>query len=158
VNGNYAYDGGGISNRNLLKVKNTIIAGNTAGTGPDCYGTLTSYGCNLIEDISDCTITGDETCNIYGEDPLLGPLQDNGGLTFTHALLEGSPAIDAVCTDCGCTTIDGAPVTSDQRGEPRPADGNGEAPPCVISGHMSFSNHHLFLQAHQGCPHYLSGA
>ena len=28
-------------------------------------------------------------------DPLLGPLQDNGGPTFTHALLPGSPAIDA---------------------------------------------------------------
>src|SRR5213083_3802448 len=28
-------------------------------------------------------------------DPLLGPLQDNGGSTFTHALLRGSPAIDA---------------------------------------------------------------
>jgi hypothetical protein len=28
-------------------------------------------------------------------DPLLGPLQDNGGPTFTHALLDGSPAIDA---------------------------------------------------------------
>ena len=28
-------------------------------------------------------------------DPLLGPVQDNGGPTFTHALLPGSPAIDA---------------------------------------------------------------
>src|SRR5262249_40095581 len=28
-------------------------------------------------------------------DPMLGPLQDNGGPTFTHALLTGSPAIDA---------------------------------------------------------------
>jgi len=28
-------------------------------------------------------------------DPMLGPLQDNGGPTFTHALLPGSPAIDA---------------------------------------------------------------
>jgi hypothetical protein len=28
-------------------------------------------------------------------DPKLGPLQDNGGPTQTHALLEGSPAIDA---------------------------------------------------------------
>src|SRR5262249_1812615 len=27
-------------------------------------------------------------------DPLIGPLQDNGGSTFTHALLKGSPAID----------------------------------------------------------------
>jgi len=117
---------GGIFSNGLLKVKNTIIAGNSAQTAPDCGGTLTSYGCNLIEDTSGCTITGNETGNIYGEDPLLGPLQDNGGPTFTDALLEGSPAIDGVSTECGCTTIDGAPVTSDQRGEPRPADGDGD--------------------------------
>jgi len=109
-----------------VKVKNSIIAGNNASSGPDFDGILTSYGCNLVEDTSDCTITGDETCNIYGEDPLLGPLQDNRGPTFTHALLEGSPAIDGVCTGCGCTTIDGQEVTTDQRGEPRPVDGDGD--------------------------------
>jgi len=129
VSGNTAayYYGGGIYNNGSANVKNSIIAGNNAGAAaPDCVGTLNSYGCNLVEDTSDCTVTGDETCNIYGEDPLLGPLQDNGGPTFTHALLEGSPAIDGVCTDCGCTTVDGALVTTDQRGEPRPADGDGD--------------------------------
>lgn len=45
-------------------------------------------------------------------DPLLGPLQDNGGPTFTHALLPGSPAIDAGLDS-------GAPLTTDQRGQPR---------------------------------------
>jgi hypothetical protein len=125
VSDNTAGGGGGIYNvGGTVKVKNTIVAGNNAAVGPDCFGTLTSYGCNLVEDTSDCTISGDETCNIYGEDPLLGPLQDNSGPTFTHALLEGSPEIDAVCTDCGCTTIDGQQVTTDQRGEPRPADGD----------------------------------
>ena len=33
--------------------------------------------------------------NLVGVDPLLGPLQDNGGPTQTHALLDGSPAINA---------------------------------------------------------------
>ena len=33
--------------------------------------------------------------NLIGVDPLLGPLQDNGGPTFTHAPLPGSPVIDA---------------------------------------------------------------
>jgi hypothetical protein len=127
VSGNTADDdGGGIYNEDTANVKNTIIAGNNASSGPDFYGTLTSYSCNLVQDISDCTITGNETCNIYGEDPLLGPLQDNGGPTFTHALLEGSPAIDAIYTDCGCTTIAGVLVTTDQRGEPRPVDGDGD--------------------------------
>ena len=49
---------------------------------------------------------------ITGQDPLLGPLQDNGGPTFTHALLAGSPAIDA--------GNDGAAPATDQRGTSRP--------------------------------------
>jgi hypothetical protein len=49
-------------------------------------------------------------------DPLLGTLQDNGGATFTHDLLPGSPAIDAASS----TDTNGAPVTTDQRGITRP--------------------------------------
>ena len=70
---------------------------------------MTSQGHNLH---------GDNTCNLTGPndllrvDPLLGPLQDNGGPTLTHALLAGSPAIDA-----GNDTA--APAT-DQRGASRP--------------------------------------
>ncbi|HAM73009.1 MAG TPA: hypothetical protein DCM86_15330 [Verrucomicrobiales bacterium] len=66
----------------------------------------------------DCVITGDTTGNIYGKDPLLGPLQNNAGPTFTHALLPGSPAIDA-----GDPTL---ATELDQRGVPRPQDGNGD--------------------------------
>jgi hypothetical protein len=46
-------------------------------------------------------------------DPKLGPLQNNGGLTFTQALLAGSPAIDA-----GDDSVTGSPLslTTDQRG------------------------------------------
>src|SRR5438874_10331155 len=35
------------------------------------------------------------TITVTNTDPLLGPLQDNGGPTLTHALLPGSPAINA---------------------------------------------------------------
>ncbi|MFW2389980.1 MAG: choice-of-anchor Q domain-containing protein [Polyangiales bacterium] len=50
----------------------------------------------------------------------LGPLQDNGGPTDTHDLLAGSVAIDRVpSTDC--VDADGEPLTTDQRGEARPA-------------------------------------
>ena len=126
--------GGGIYNDGgLVEFKSTIIAGNTAAvTGPDCAGTLTSYGCNLVgeRDSADCPFTpgaGDQVGT--GDDPidpLLGPLQDNGGPTETHALLLTSPAIDAVSDECGCTTIGDDPVTTDQRGEPRPMDGDGD--------------------------------
>jgi len=51
-------------------------------------------------------------------DPLLGPLEDNGGFTLTRALLEGSPAIDA-------GDISVCPLT-DQRLFFRPVDGNSD--------------------------------
>jgi hypothetical protein len=50
---------------------------------------------NLIGDPGTATLT--ETVpgsNLIGQDPLLGPLQNNGGPTATHALLPGSPALD----------------------------------------------------------------
>ena len=76
-------------------VANTILAGNSGGTGSDCGGTFTSGGHNLIQNATGCTIDGDTTGNVLGQDPMLGPLADNGGSTQTHALLAGSPAIDA---------------------------------------------------------------
>src|SRR5207244_168475 len=49
---------------------------------------------NLIGNTSGiCNLPGSH--NVTGVDPLLGPLQNNGGPTQTHALLTGSPAIDA---------------------------------------------------------------
>ncbi|MCE7982438.1 MAG: choice-of-anchor D domain-containing protein [Caldilinea sp. CFX5] len=85
---------------------NTIIA-NTIG-GADCTGSPTIKVNNLIEDGScGATFTGD---------PLLGPLVDYGGATFTHALLPGSPAIDAG-NDNACLPVD-------QRGVARPFDGD----------------------------------
>jgi hypothetical protein len=54
-------------------------------------------------------------------DPKLGSLQMNGGATQTHALLAGSPAIDAG-PDAACVSnFTGTPLTVDQRGVPRPA-------------------------------------
>ena len=96
VTSNSAVRGGGIYNPGAGDLNNTIIAANNATSAdPDCSGTLTSKGHNLVQDTSGCTITGDLTGNITGQDPLLGPLQNNGGPTLTHALLPGSPAIDA---------------------------------------------------------------
>jgi hypothetical protein len=46
-------------------------------------------------------------------------LQDNGGATETHALGAGSVAIDQI-PEADCVDADGQPLTTDQRGEPRP--------------------------------------
>jgi hypothetical protein len=116
--GNSARLGGGIfiSVNSRAHAQNTILAGNTAAQGPDLFGSLTSSGYNLIGN----TLGGfgfDPT-DLLNVDPLLGPLQDNGGPTFTMALLPGSPAIDA-----GDPT--GAPEW-DQRGPGYPRVVNGK--------------------------------
>ena len=98
-------------------LKNSIIASPTRGIGSDCYGNvINSLGRN---------ITSDNTCGFNGNgDQVVGNLQlgalaNNGGPTPTHALLVGSPAIDAVPA-ADCTTVAGLSITKDQRGTSRP--------------------------------------
>jgi hypothetical protein len=111
--------GGGIHNFNgTVTVTNTIIALNTSPGGPDFNGALTSQGFNLVGDSLGATISPVLSTDQIGTagsplDPLLGPLQDNGGPTFTRALLPGSPAIDKG---------DSGGLTTDQRGFSRPID------------------------------------
>ena len=81
--------GGGIYNVDTVQLINTIIADNSPA---DCRFAVTSLGHNLDSDDT-CTLT--EPTDLPNTDPLLGPLADNGGPTLTHALLAGSPAIDA---------------------------------------------------------------
>ncbi|NJN98417.1 MAG: CSLREA domain-containing protein, partial [Anaerolineales bacterium] len=114
-------DGGGVYlNSGSLTAQNSIIADNidNSGTGtlrPDCSGILTSAGYNLIEITTGCTITGDTTGNRLNQLPFLGPLQNNGGSTQTHALLVGSPAVNAG-NPAGCLDQNSALLTTDQRG------------------------------------------
>lgn len=127
--------GGGVhlNKTGAVTVRNTIVAGNVrdAATPSDCsFATelgqhLVSEGHNLIGTTDLCFLSGDLTGNVVGADAKLGALADNGGPTATHALLPGSPAIDAG-NPSGCTDSDGAPLTQDQRGLPRAADGNGD--------------------------------
>ena len=105
-------------------ISHTIVAGNEGrGQASDCEGSITSDGYNLIEDTSLCAFSSLPS-DITNVDPLLGPLQQNGGLTPTHALLEGSPAIDS-------GDPNGCGVSRDQRGYYRPFDGdqNGDLSP-----------------------------
>jgi len=111
--------GGGMSNVISNPVlRNTVMANSAAGG--DCYGNVTSEGYNLDSD-GTCGFTAEG--DLPNTDPLLGPLQDNGGQTFTHALLAGSPAIDGG-NPGGCTDPWGDPLVTDQRGSPRPMDGD----------------------------------
>jgi hypothetical protein len=109
LSGNFAASGGGIHNDTggTATLKNTIIANSVSGG--ECAGSLVSLGNNL-DSANTCGlgVAGD----LSNTNPKLGPLQDNGGPTLTHALLEGSPAIDA--------GDDSAAPATDQRGVSRP--------------------------------------
>lgn len=103
-------------------IQNTIVVGDTSNT---CFGDIVSLGNNL-ENGDDCNFDP-AMDDIINADPLLGPLQNNGGDTDTHALLAGSPALSAAdgpsCPD------------DDQRGAPRP-QGDG----CDIGAYESSFN------------------
>jgi hypothetical protein len=99
-----------------VNARNSLIADNSADTHPDVSGDFADATYNLLGDGTGSNLINGVNGNLVGSadaplDPLLGPLQDNGGPTLTHALLDGSPALDA-------GTSDGAPPT-DQRGVPR---------------------------------------
>jgi hypothetical protein len=87
----------------------------------DCKGTLDQLSYSLLTTTTGCTFTSDHS--ITGENPMLEALADNGGPTHTHALKADSPAVDAGDPD-GCKDAEGNILTADQRGEPRPFDGD----------------------------------
>src|SRR6267143_1378239 len=87
-------NGGGIHNPGTFEIKNTIIKAGISGANIfNNGGTVTSLGYNLSSDNGGGFLTagGDQ----INTDPMLGPLQDNGGPTFTNIPLPGSPAINA---------------------------------------------------------------
>jgi hypothetical protein len=79
-------------------------------------GTVTSRGYNLSSDNGGGFLTG--TGDQINTDPKLGPLQNNGGPTYTHALLAGSPAIDRGKTNA----IPALARNTDQCGRTRSVD------------------------------------
>jgi hypothetical protein len=138
---NSASQSGGIHNSGTITIRNSTLSGNhieqydigwdgrgrnitnDAGTvslyssivayapsGPNCDGAIIDAGYN-IEDADTCSLVP-ANGSLTNTDPLLGPLQDNGGPTQTLALLPGSPAIDA-------DPLANCPAT-DQRGVSRP--------------------------------------
>jgi predicted outer membrane repeat protein len=122
--------GGGVYNLAgaSFNFQDTILYGNRhrQGISPvpdDCIGTLTTLHYNLVGTLTGCTLDHDQGLDLIGVNPLLGDLADNGGPTETHALGEGSPAIDAA-DPLGCADHSGGWLTTDQRGYPLPWDGN----------------------------------
>jgi hypothetical protein len=127
ISGNSATNGGGgIFNNFTAVLNNSLIALNTGADGADLLGRGSrgkpfSGNANLIGNADGSEAFG-PTTNQLGTtanpiNPRLGPLRDNGGPTFTQALLACSPAIDS-----GTTAL-----ATDGRGLVRPQDGDGFA-------------------------------
>ena len=95
---NYAdSDGGGIFNEsNNCAMNNSLMSGNSiAGAAAQDLDGINCTVSNSLLAGADNSNFGDNGNNILNTDPLLGPLTNNGGQSQTHALLPGSPAIDA---------------------------------------------------------------
>jgi len=105
------YNSGAIEGGPMM-IGNTVMDAGVSSR--NIASVVTSLGYNLSSDDGGgfLTATGDQ----INTDPMLGPLQDNGGATPTHALLHCSPAIDKGKRD----TIPALAVDTDQRGFPRP--------------------------------------
>ena len=124
--------GGGVWNSATLTMTNCTLSGNTGGNIVFEGGTVTmtntlvdgacvdveepvvtSNGYNIESPGNTCGFDPDGTDLVNVPDAMLGPLQDNGGPTRTHAL-EGTVGVDVI-PEADCE------VTTDQRGLPRPA-------------------------------------
>lgn len=124
--GNSSGIGGGGLHRtgtNPLIIRNSIIANNIgAASTPDAFGPVNSEGNNIIGSVG--TSTGWVMSDLQNTNPILSPLGNYGGMGMTHAVLTGSPAIDAgqnCVTDLSCSANNPpVAVAADQRGAARP--------------------------------------
>lgn len=110
ITGNSASTGGGIArlgSTGSISIDSSILFSDAAGTGPEIStsGTAT-VNTSLVQSMSGVTtFTGDTFTNAnIGVDPLLGPLQSNGGGTMTRLPAMGSPAIDHGSNPANLTT------------------------------------------------------
>jgi hypothetical protein len=154
VSGNHGARNSGIVGPGSLSLSHVTVVDNVAGVAsdPDIYhryasdfqmnhslvgsikGAVESGGHNLvINSAGSSGLVNGVDGDVVGVDAQLGPLTDNGGPTPTHALLAGSPAIDA-------GNNDGASET-DQRGMPRPVDGGPTGRDRVDIGAFEVVNH-----------------
>jgi hypothetical protein len=126
VGNSASFAGGGIVGGapGITTLRNTIVALNTAGSGggDDCIWGPVSAGYNIIRIKNECDFVsgvGDLVGLRFAPfEPYVGPLQNNGGPTFTHALLSISPAINSG-NPAGCADNNGGNLPFDQRGAAR---------------------------------------
>ena len=113
-----AAEGGGVyrGTTGSFQLNNTIVGDNVAPLGNDCSGSFVGSSNNLIEDTTGCN--GFSGTDILSVTPKLGPLADNGGATFTHALKASSPAIDEGFPGPPTGSVPSCEFT-DQRGKSR---------------------------------------
>jgi hypothetical protein len=141
ISGNRANQGGGILNGDsplsaALTLNDSLVAGNQAGFGPEInnesIGTVAANNFNLFGVNGNAGVTGFKpgrndivpAAGVQLAD-IVGPLGNNGGPTQTHALVAGSPAIDAA-NPIRCRDNSGAFLLTDQRGFVRHFDGNND--------------------------------
>ena len=105
-------------NSGTVHLEASIVANHSTadcGMNTNVPNTFVSDGYNVVENPGACLL---DATDVTGQDPLLVALADNGGHTMTRALTVSSPAVDwvpgAVCP----------PPATDQRGAPRPTDGD----------------------------------
>ncbi|HEY4722192.1 MAG TPA: choice-of-anchor Q domain-containing protein, partial [Anaerolineae bacterium] len=89
---------------------NTIVASGVGGSGANCGGTVMSAGHNL-DSANTCSFTA--AGDITNTNPLLGPLQDNGGSTSTRNLSISSPAVGGG-DNTSCPNVDQRGITRPQ--------------------------------------------
>ena len=135
ADGDLVGEAGGVLNalNAVFNLRNTLLAGNTALSPPvfdDCIGVLTSFGWNLIGTSPDTVYCRVDVpignWHYLNSIATIGHLQDNGGPTWTHALLPGSNAIDGADPDFGCVDQNALLLPYDQRYMARVVDGDND--------------------------------
>ncbi|MBN1589510.1 MAG: right-handed parallel beta-helix repeat-containing protein [Pirellulales bacterium] len=115
--------GGGLyASSSQILMHNSVIAENDAGDNAQIHATVLPQSSHNLIGVSTglSGIAHGENGNQIGAegspiDPMLDPLQDNGGPTLTHAPLAGSPLIDAG-DDAKAIDPQWEPLLADQRG------------------------------------------
>jgi hypothetical protein len=112
------YGGGGVVDRDgygTIGLLNSVVSGNTNVNAPDILspypGQVLAFSSLIFSPNGFNLATGSSGNLPFFTDPMLGPLQDNGGPTETMAPLAGSPLLNA-----GDITLIQPGITTDQRG------------------------------------------